>query len=209
VGNAGPGGRRGTPAELVAALPRVLWSDVVKSAATDCADDAAASSSQAPSGVEAAAKGAGTEEEEEVCPVCLCAYELDDTLLRLPCDHLFHEACVSRWLQQDSSCPHCRHQLLPPAQPPRSSARWTDDPEMGTEMVARPSGRAPPRTAPPTTAQLTAAATAQRASSPPASPGSPRNGPSAPSAAEQPRSPMLEAGAPLTAAASSAEITEA
>eukprot|EP00966_Prymnesium_polylepis_P139654 3226934-Prymnesium_polylepis.1 len=71
-----------------------------------------------------AAKGAAAEEEGELCSVCLCDYDDADLLIRLPCGHLFHEACVERWLRQDSSCPHCRYNLLPasrqPSAPPTS-----------------------------------------------------------------------------------------
>jgi len=47
-------------------------------------------------------------EERELCSVCLCAYDAEDILLQLPCLHVFHEACIARWLHQDCSCPQCR-----------------------------------------------------------------------------------------------------
>ena len=137
--------RRGCPPGLVAALPRVLWSDVVKRAGADCAD---AGSGTAPaggggpaerSGVDgdgAGKKVADDEDEHDVCAVCLCPYELDDVLLRLPCDHLFHEPCVARWLSQDSSCPQCRFQLVPPEDVAVSGGRAaSEDPTLGTELV--------------------------------------------------------------------------
>eukprot|EP00316_Scyphosphaera_apsteinii_P019878 CAMPEP_0119325204 /NCGR_PEP_ID=MMETSP1333-20130426/65211_1 /TAXON_ID=418940 /ORGANISM="Scyphosphaera apsteinii, Strain RCC1455" /LENGTH=683 /DNA_ID=CAMNT_0007333109 /DNA_START=135 /DNA_END=2186 /DNA_ORIENTATION=- len=46
--------------------------------------------------------------ESEVCSVCLSQYDANDLLIRLPCHHLFHEHCITRWLQQDGSCPQCR-----------------------------------------------------------------------------------------------------
>jgi len=49
--------------------------------------------------------------EREICSVCLSQYDAADLLIRLPCAHLFHEACISRWLQQDGSCPQCRFNL--------------------------------------------------------------------------------------------------
>lgn len=55
----------------------------------------------------------GAEDSAETCSVCLCDYDAADVLIRLPCEHLFHEACITRWLRQDSSCPHCRFNLQP------------------------------------------------------------------------------------------------
>ena len=96
----------------------------------------------------------GDSESDDMCPVCLCAYDDDDVVLELPCAHVFHEACIGRWLQQESSCPQCRFQLVP-APPRRDSGRAADEAieEGGTELVelpaheqggSRPSGRANP-----------------------------------------------------------------
>lgn len=48
----------------------------------------------------------------ELCAVCLCDYVENDVLIRLPCSHLFHEGCITRWLKQDRSCPHCRFNVM-------------------------------------------------------------------------------------------------
>lgn len=69
---------------------------------------------------------ASGDEDAELCSVCLCAYDEDDMLIRLPCAHIFHEACISRWLHQDSSCPQCRHLVSSNTQlaSPPSAADW-------------------------------------------------------------------------------------
>jgi len=75
-----------------------------------------ATSSAAASSSDGAGKEVGEDEEDngELCSVCLCDYDDTDVLIRLPCEHLFHEACITRWLRQDSSCPQCRFNLQPP-----------------------------------------------------------------------------------------------
>jgi len=42
------------------------------------------------------------------CELCLMEYEVGDELLRLPCMHLFHCACVSPWLRKTYTCPVCQ-----------------------------------------------------------------------------------------------------
>lgn len=32
----------------------------------------------------------------------------DEALLRLPCEHIFHDACASQWVLQEDACPLCR-----------------------------------------------------------------------------------------------------
>ncbi|OQR92308.1 hypothetical protein ACHHYP_03828 [Achlya hypogyna] len=72
-----------------------------------------------------------TEENESrvhdgVCSICLCDLSMgetspakkvhfdvkamfdEDTVLRLPCGHCFHEECVMYWVEQKNSCPLCR-----------------------------------------------------------------------------------------------------
>lgn len=54
--------------------------------------------------------GEPEEEEEEVdkCTICLCEFEHDEDVRRLPCFHLFHVLCVDKWLSQNKRCPICR-----------------------------------------------------------------------------------------------------
>lgn len=152
----GPQGHnRGVPSQVVAELPRVRWCDVVKLTAPPVAKLVASradANATVPVASEPAAAadveggtGDGGEDDKEVCPVCLMEYDDDDVLLRLPCEHLFHEDCISRWLAQDSSCPHCRFNLMGPAPPPpRPHDARPDDQERGTELVGSPLGAAPP-----------------------------------------------------------------
>jgi hypothetical protein len=45
---------------------------------------------------------------EEKCTICLCEFDHNDDVRRLPCMHLFHIECVDRWLTQSKRCPICR-----------------------------------------------------------------------------------------------------
>lgn len=44
------------------------------------------------------------------CSICLSKYELKDKKTKLPCDHLFHEKCITNWLIKNNNkkCPLCR-----------------------------------------------------------------------------------------------------
>ena len=44
----------------------------------------------------------------EMCVVCQCDYEENDTLKVLRCSHCFHGDCVDRWLADNKSCPMCK-----------------------------------------------------------------------------------------------------
>lgn len=46
------------------------------------------------------------------CVICLSEDSTTEELLcRLPCDHVFHRACVGKWLSMQDSCPTCRSQV--------------------------------------------------------------------------------------------------
>lgn len=53
---------------------------------------------------------------EDSCPVCQEDYGVNESLIRLPCRHMFHEECVLKWLEKHNTCPMCRHEL-PAADP--------------------------------------------------------------------------------------------
>ena len=42
------------------------------------------------------------------CSVCLEDFRPEDRLITIPCGHLFHEKCLSDWLEINAICPLCR-----------------------------------------------------------------------------------------------------
>ncbi|KAG0292128.1 hypothetical protein BGZ98_002712 [Dissophora globulifera] len=56
-----------------------------------------------------------TEEELEAkleCSVCKDEFAKEDTLLQLPCKHIFHEDCIKPWLKVSGTCPTCRYSMV-------------------------------------------------------------------------------------------------
>lgn len=45
------------------------------------------------------------EHESERCTICLVEFEQDEAILSLPCNHIFHVECSSKWLQISRKCP--------------------------------------------------------------------------------------------------------
>ncbi|EPS68825.1 hypothetical protein M569_05945, partial [Genlisea aurea] len=57
------------------------------------------------------------EEEEEDsrlnpgCAICKDSFSVGSLVKQLPCFHLYHPRCISRWLSTKNTCPLCRYQL--------------------------------------------------------------------------------------------------
>ena len=51
---------------------------------------------------------ATSEATAKECSVCVADLEGGEDVCALNCLHVFHHACVLRWLRQHSSCPYCR-----------------------------------------------------------------------------------------------------
>ncbi|KAL3885374.1 hypothetical protein ACJMK2_025445 [Sinanodonta woodiana] len=47
-------------------------------------------------------------EQNVSCPICLCPWELQEVMSKLPCRHLFHPLCIKAWLAKSGTCPVCR-----------------------------------------------------------------------------------------------------
>lgn len=37
-------------------------------------------------------------DEEPSCSICLCEYENGESVMRLPCNHIYHESCLNSWV---------------------------------------------------------------------------------------------------------------
>ncbi|CAI2738341.1 unnamed protein product [Dicrocoelium dendriticum] len=42
------------------------------------------------------------------CPICLVDFEEGDTIITLPCFHIYHKNCVRPWLHSGDGCAMCR-----------------------------------------------------------------------------------------------------
>lgn len=52
------------------------------------------------------------EDEEEECGICMSELRLKEALsILMPCEHLFHKQCLSRWIQRQKKCPICRSSI--------------------------------------------------------------------------------------------------
>jgi hypothetical protein len=75
--------RRGMSQDTIDRLPKIKWT-------------------------EAMAREAQSTDGQLQCMVCLCDYEVDDELYKLPCNHLFHPGCIAEWLTRCTDCPLCK-----------------------------------------------------------------------------------------------------
>lgn len=46
-------------------------------------------------------------EKELQCSICLCEFEGEEEVRRLPCKHYFHRGCIDGWLRISRACPMC------------------------------------------------------------------------------------------------------
>lgn len=52
----------------------------------------------------------GTDGKAE-CSICMDNVELGEEMTVLPCKHWFHGSCVTAWLKEHDTCPHCRRPI--------------------------------------------------------------------------------------------------
>ncbi|XP_069152470.1 E3 ubiquitin-protein ligase MPSR1-like [Solanum lycopersicum] len=45
------------------------------------------------------------------CLICLDELGEETDVLRLPCSHMFHAECITKWLQNSHYCPLCRFEM--------------------------------------------------------------------------------------------------
>eukprot|EP00271_Cylindrocystis_brebissonii_P023433 TRINITY_DN9716_c0_g1_i3.p1 TRINITY_DN9716_c0_g1~~TRINITY_DN9716_c0_g1_i3.p1 ORF type:complete len:373 (-),score=74.91 TRINITY_DN9716_c0_g1_i3:417-1535(-) len=53
----------------------------------------------------------GSLQQTATCPVCQEGLVEGEVLLEMPCRHLYHEDCITPWLEVTNSCPLCRSEM--------------------------------------------------------------------------------------------------
>ncbi|XP_077210462.1 E3 ubiquitin-protein ligase BIG BROTHER-like [Tasmannia lanceolata] len=48
----------------------------------------------------------------ERCVICQMDYKRGDRQITLPCKHIYHATCVSRWLSINKACPVCNTEVF-------------------------------------------------------------------------------------------------
>jgi hypothetical protein len=51
--------------------------------------------------------------ERDGCCICMLPFEVKETIKLMPCNkkHIFHKACIDKWLSHNKACPTCRKEI--------------------------------------------------------------------------------------------------
>ena len=49
---------------------------------------------------------------DDKCTICLCEFEIQDTIYNTGCSHKFHTNCLSIWLANKQTCPQCLQSVI-------------------------------------------------------------------------------------------------
>ena len=50
-----------------------------------------------------------TEYSPEICIICLDIFSKNQNIIKLECDHYFHENCIKEWFEKKTTCPYCKN----------------------------------------------------------------------------------------------------
>jgi len=124
-------------ANALLALPTRAWQGIL-----DAVGGGAAVTAAPATGEESSVDVESSQvESEEVLECCLCmdAFEKDEQIRLLPCNHYFHRDCIDRWFAtrayQQRSCPLCKRDPLE-----RHCSHESSTASMGAMLVAESSG---------------------------------------------------------------------
>jgi hypothetical protein len=78
------------------------------------------------------------------CTICMDAVKIGEVVTKLHCKHWFHTHCITPWLNEHNTCPHCRQSV--DTEPPGNAGAA---PAAAPAAPAAGGAPAPPRTPPP------------------------------------------------------------
>jgi len=87
--------RSGAPLNVIRSLPESKYKKLVKSKT----DDDTKEKNEQPA-------------TNDMCCICLSEFKEGDSIIRLPCLHIFHSDEISKWLMKNHRCPLCQTSVL-------------------------------------------------------------------------------------------------
>ncbi|XP_063309227.1 E3 ubiquitin-protein ligase RNF126-like [Pelobates fuscus] len=51
-------------------------------------------------------------DKKEQCCICMSGYNPEEDIMQLQCNHIFHSVCILTWLEEASTCPICRTEII-------------------------------------------------------------------------------------------------
>ncbi|CAF3910589.1 unnamed protein product [Rotaria sp. Silwood2] len=97
---------------------------------------------------------------DTTCIICREEMQVQQSIKRLSCQHIFHKNCLRSWFQRQQTCPICRTTVLRPI-PPRAGGAAAPPPSPNAQPAAAPQAQAqipvsPVRFAPPSDSSASA-----------------------------------------------------
>jgi E3 ubiquitin-protein ligase RNF115/126 len=107
MGLMGPGGQMGDFVYSQEGLDRIITQLMEQTATSNAPGPASQSDIDALPRKEVTEDMLGPEHTAE-CSICMDEVNIGEQVTVLPCKHWFHHQCVSAWLAEHDTCPHCR-----------------------------------------------------------------------------------------------------
>ena len=48
---------------------------------------------------------------DQECTICLDNFISDQSIIKLDCNHIYHNECIQEWFKKELTCPNCRTNL--------------------------------------------------------------------------------------------------
>jgi E3 ubiquitin-protein ligase RNF115/126 len=110
LGMVGPGGQMGDFVYSQEGLDRIVTRLMEQTASTNAPPPATQSDIDNLPRKKVDLEMLGAEHKAE-CSICMDEVNIGEEVTLLPCKHWFHHQCVSAWLLEHDTCPHCRQSI--------------------------------------------------------------------------------------------------
>ncbi|CAF0855184.1 unnamed protein product [Adineta ricciae] len=94
---------------------------------------------------------------DTTCIICREDMQVQQSIKRLACQHIFHKNCLRSWFQRQQTCPICRTTVLRAPNPPRAAANNAQPAAAAAAAAPPPAANTPPSPPPSSSSSATSA----------------------------------------------------